>query len=487
MKKIFVVLIACLFGCSDLLEEDPKGQVLGSFALKNIDGLEAALTGAYKPWGNTWTSGFNTAAINGVVMGSDDLTTHKGSNKASFREFDQFAVTSLNDRMMVIWYGCYKAIQGANNIIANYETLLSEDEARVKQIAGEAYFIRAYSYFWLVRLWGKIPLITKAEVTEDVLKIGLSEPIDIYSLIVSDLEQAEQFLSPTKRAPGRSSRGSAKALLADVYLTMGGWPLNDASSYAKAAAKAKEVISEKATYGFDLVPDLNTLWNGEPSAGNPNGTPEEVFSMHHCGSCQWFTSNAVFGNATMPAEENGWDDYFTEIKFFNDFPAGVRKDVTFSTTFAGGTISWQDLATQHPYYKKFRLKNDELTWQTSMQLTLIRYAHVLLIYAEAQAQATGSADSDAYNAVNAIRQRAGLAPLSGLSNTDFIKAVVQERAWEFAGEYTRWFDLVRLEMVESANANKDANDIPVSGAITKSKYWLPIPAADVSINPNIGG
>ena len=147
---------------------------------------------------------------------------------------------------MVIWYGCYKAIQGANNIIANYETLLGEDEAKVKQIAGEAYFIRAYSYYWLVRLWGKIPLLTKAEVTEDILKIGLTEPNEIYRLIVSDLEQAEQFMSPTKRAPGRASSGSAKALLADVYLTMGGWPLNDASSYAKAAAKAKEVIERKS-------------------------------------------------------------------------------------------------------------------------------------------------------------------------------------------------------------------------------------------------
>jgi hypothetical protein len=122
-----------------------------------------------------------------------------------------------------------------------------------------------------------------------------------------------------------------------------------------------------------------------------------------------------------------------------------------------------------------------------MQLSLIRYAHVLLIYAEAQARADGSTNSDAYNAVNAIRQRAGLASLSGLTNPNFINAVVQERAWEFAGEYTRWFDLVRLEMVESANASKDPNDIPVSGTITKSKYWLPIPAADVSINPNIGG
>jgi hypothetical protein len=487
MKKILIVIIVLvLTGCSDLLEETPKGQVLGDMAVSSVEGLEAALVGAYKPWTNTWTSGFNTAALNAIVMGSDDLTTHKASNKAEFREFDQFNRTALNSRMGVIWYGCYKAIQGANNVINNYEALLGDaQEDRIKQIAGEAFFVRAYSYYWLVRLWGKVPLITVPEVTEEILQISSSAPAEIYALVVDDLLQAESLMSPTKRDPGRASSGSAKALLADVYLTMGGYPINDASSYAKAAAKAKEVIDNKATYGFDLIPDLKDLWNGIPSDGTPNGSPEEVFSLHHCGTCQWFTSNAIFGSATMAGtEENGWDDYFSEINFFNDFPAGARKDITFQTEFAGGTIPWQNTATQHPYYKKFRLLNDENTWQTGMQLTLIRYAHVLLIYAEAKAR-SGGADASSYDALNAIRNRAGLPDVAGLSDADFITAVVNERKWEFAGEYTRWFDLVRLELVEAANSNKHANELPVVGTIDKSSYYLPIPSGDATLNPNI--
>lgn len=483
MKKTLFLLMIATCSCSDLLEETPKGQVLGGFALQSVDGLESALVGAYKPWGSTWTSGFNTPATLAVLMGSDDLTTHKGSNKASFREFDQFSMTPLNDRMNGIWNGSYKAIQSANNILNNYETVLQkgEDAARVNQVAGEAFFIRAYSYYWLVRLWGKIPLLTKPEVTDEVLKIGLSEPKQIYDLIVSDLMKAEGLLANQKKQIGRVNKGSAKALLADVYLTMGGWPINDASSYAKAAAKANEVINERSVYGFGLVPNLKDLWNGVPS----NGTPEEVFTLHFCGSCNWFTSNAIFGNASSPSEENGWDDYFTELNFFKNFPEGERKNVTFATTFKNGTLKWQDLATQHPYYKKFRLANGAADWQTSMQLSLIRYAHVLLTYAEAQARAEGTPNASAHEAVNAIRRRAGLAPLAGMTRDVFVNAVVQERAWEFAGEYTRWFDLVRLERVEAANAQKDPNELAISKPISKADYYLPIPASELTLNPNL--
>lgn len=474
-----------LLGCSDLLEETPKGQVLGNSALESIDGLDAALTGAYQPWLHTYHTGFTSPAIVAVVMGSDDLTTQVGSNKADFREFDQFNTTTLNGRQDNIWNGCYKSIQGANNIINNYEKLLGTgDDTRVNQIAGEAYFIRAYSYYWLVRLWGRIPLLMKAEVTAEVLDIGLTEPTEIYDLILSDLALAEVKMGPTKQDPGRPSQGSAKALLADVYLTMGGWPINDASSYALAAAKAKEVIDNKGSYGFDLVPELEDLWTGLPS----NGTPEEVFALQLCGSCDWFYSNAVYGAATTPTELTfGFDDYFAEITFFNEFPEGIRKDITFSTEFTkpdGTTVTWQELASKHPYYEKFTIKGEN-TFTTSMPLMLIRYPHVLLTYAEAQARSEGNPDADAYTALNATRLRAGLPVLSGLSNTDFIDAVVQERAWEFAGEYTRWFDLVRLELVEEANANKHPDDLPVIGTITKEDYWLKIPAGDALINPNL--
>ncbi|XHR96318.1 RagB/SusD family nutrient uptake outer membrane protein [Mucilaginibacter sp. UC70_90] len=481
MKKILFVLLALAFaGCKKSLKEDPRGQVVGSQALSTVAGLNAALTGTYKPLATTWVSGFTTAAIDAVLMGSDDLTTHPASNKQDFREFDQYNVSSLNGRMVNIWNGCYKSIQGANNIINNYKTT-SGDAATINQIVGEAYYLRALDYYWLIRLWGKIPLITSEVYDPSVLKVSGTGPAEVYKLIESDLINAEKLMADKKKDDGRASKGAASALLADVYLTEGGWPINDNSKYALAAAKAKEVIDNKASYGFDLVSNLNTLWQNTKAG---TATAEEVFSIHNCGTCNWFNSNVVTGASAMPLEENGWDDYFTEIRFFIDFPAGIRKDVTFHTviTKADGTkIPWQSTFVKHPYYQKFRAPDDGNINSPSSTLHLMRFAHVLLIYAEAQAR-TGAPNEQAYSSINSIRSRAGLAPLSGLSSTDFINAVINERAWEFAGEYTRWFDITRLQILPAVIAKRDAAENPVIGT---PKYYLPVPAGETQLDPNL--
>ena len=482
MNKLAIICILfAAIGCKKTLQEDPKGQVVGSSAVSTVDGLNAALTGAYKPLGNTWTTGFMTAAIVGVLMGSDDLTTHPASNKASFREFDQFNVSPMNGNLSQIWAGCYKSIQGANNIINNYKNTVG-DAASINQIVGEAYFLRALDYFWLIRLWDSIPLITSEVYTPEVLHVGRTGPADIYALIEKDLAQADSLMQDKKTGDGRASRGAAKALLAEVYLTEGGWPLNNQAKYALAAAKAKEVIDNKTAYGFDLSPDLATLWSNIASGTK---SVEEVFALHACGTCSSGTSNAVFGLSPMPAEENGWDDYFSEITFFNQFPAGVRKDVTFHTTISkpdGTTIPWQQTAVKHPYYAKFRLPGGKTIWQTSATLPLMRYAQVLLTYAEAQARADNAPNTQAYTCINAIRSRAGLSPLSGLSASDFVNAAISERAWEFAGEYNRWFDIARLQLLPAINAVRDPSENAVIGPVS---YTLPIPGGDVLLNSNL--
>ena len=479
--SILALLLLPIMSCQDFLEEDPKGQLAGTELLSTQQGLESALAGTYKPLQFTWISGFNTAALNAVLMGSDDMTTHPASNKQGLRDFDVFIHSDQNDRMPMIWNGCYRSIQNANAIIENFQEATG-DPAVINQVGGEAHFLRAFSYYWLTRLWGEIPIIRSSSYSDEILTITKSSVSEVYALIESDLKVAEQLLGDTKPAPGRANLGSAKALLADVYLTMAGWPLKDESKYALAATKAKEVLDGQSTYGFALLDNFEDLW-----AGSSAGNAEEVFALHFCGGCAWYSANAIWGSACMPSEENGWDDYFAEINFYNNFPEGPRKEATFYTEFYpvdSDPIPWEMSATKHPYFAKFRGGWD--TWQTSMPTTMIRLAHVHLIYAEAQAMSS-SPDADAYAAVNVIRQRAGLEHLpTGLSQVEFQEAVLQERAWEFAGEYTRWFDLVRSEKVEAANADKHADEIPITVTIGKEQYWLPIPASEVAINPNLG-
>ncbi|MCF0069104.1 RagB/SusD family nutrient uptake outer membrane protein [Dyadobacter sp. CY261] len=483
MKKLAIIfLLIATAGCKDFLEEDPKGQVVGTNAISDIAGLESALTGSYKGLLRTWARGFLTSAIQGYGMGADDISTISGGNKADFREIDQLNVTSANPRLFQIWSGCYKTIQGANNIINNYQNVAG-DPARINAIVGEAHFLRALGYYWLVRGYGNIPLITTADFSEDLLTIQKSAPAEVYKLIEADLQKAETLLPDKKRDPGRPNKGSAKAMLADVYLTEGGWPMKDVSKYPLAAAKAKEVIDNKDLYGFDLVPDLATLWSGSASA---TGTKEEVFAFQTSENFGGST-NSFYGLPAVPGDENGWDDYLAEITFFNNFPAGKRKDVTFHTVFTkpdGKKVPWQQSLAKHPYYAKFRLA-DNTKFTSSMPVHMIRYAHLLLVYAEAQARTDAAPNAQAYAAVNAVRKRAGLADLSGLSKTAFIDAIVDERAWEFAGEWNRWFDLLRLEKVAEANANKAADDLKPIGDISKSNYWYPAPIGDANINPNL--
>jgi hypothetical protein len=480
MRKLYFISILFLASaCSKQLTEEPNGLVLGSAGISNQAGLEAALTGAYGSLLVPWESGFTTVSQIAMTMGADDLTTHPGSNKEEFREFDRFSVADLNSRMVPIWRGCYKTIQSTTNIINNYKAVQDGTEATIQGIVGEAYFLRALCYYWLTRFWGAVPVVPSEKFSSELLSLTKTAPADVYKLIEADLAKAEAWVPNTRRSTGRPNKGAVKALLADVYLTEGGWPIKDASKYALAATKAKEVIDNKTLYGIDL-------YQGGFLKIFAGGTVEDVFALYTRG--QWVTYNSFYGLSTMPENEGGWSDFFPELNFFNNFPAGTRKDATFSTSFVvnGVTIPWQDVTTKHPYYKKFTIQSGTAaTYMSANPVIMIRYAHVLLTYAEAQAR-SGTVNADAYTAINAVRQRAGLTTdLAGLTPDDFIKAVIDERAWEFAGEWNRWFDLVRLEKVEEANANKNPGDLQPNGPITKADYLLPIPGADVLVNPNL--
>ncbi|WP_018621233.1 RagB/SusD family nutrient uptake outer membrane protein [Spirosoma luteum] len=490
MKKIAIIFLAVMLvaSCKGYLEEDTTGLLYGPNVLSTQAGLESALTGSYKGLASQWSMGFIHPSANAAVLGADDVTTHPASNKADWREFDQFNVSTTNQRSGAVYNGCYKAIQGANNVINNYAKTVGT-KATIDIIAGEAYFIRGFSYYWLTRFYGNIPLVLSGEYSDSLLTIKKSSPQQVYNLIVSDLKKAETMLPNAKRDPGRPNAGAAKAFLADVYLTMAGWPLKQTDKYDLAAAKAKEVIDNSAQYGFQLLPTFAAVFENDPAV---LGTPEAVFQISGFAGGSG-TANATYGNTTMPGEEGGWDDMFSELNFFKNFPEGPRKDATFRTEFGLGAtkIPWQQSLTRHPYYKKWYIKGNVVTSSSSLPSVMMRYPHVLTIYAEAKARGTGGPDQAAYDALNQVRLRGlpagtkALSPADGLSATQFADAVVQERAWEFACERTRWFDLIRLERVEAANAAKSPDDLQPIKPITKADYWFPLPYTDTSINPNL--
>jgi hypothetical protein len=502
MKKYLIILATCLLGAScgkDLLEEKPKAPNAANFYNSQAD-LALASNGLYA----LINVSFNQIAGWATCYGSDDVTAQNGGNKLSFSDFDIFQPNSSNDRMTNWWTGFYATIKSCNSMIANYEK--AEVPQQMKDnAAGQAYFLRAMSYFFLTRVWGAIPLTTDNEVSYDRPK---ATPEEIYAVIVDDLKKAETMLpdswsgnallstafqSGVNVAP---TAGSAKALLANVYLTMAGWPLKQPDKYALAAAKAKEVIDNHSSYNVGLLPDFANLWLKEYKYNQ-----EAVFACYFnpaVPNTPWNQWNMLGPNSSQPGDELGWDDWFGEINFYNAFPAGPRKDATYQSVYIinGTAKDWKATALKHPYFRKMR--DDESynpvthagNWAGGRTVYIIRYAETLLTFAEAQAMSAGP-DALAYGAINEVRKRAGVPDLQpGLSAAAFKDSVVAERGWEFAGleANARWFDLLRTETVAKVNMNKNPGDVPLKNIpddAAHTFYWAPIPVNDATLNPGL--
>jgi hypothetical protein len=495
MKKYFILyslLVMGLYSCSDdFLNEVQKGKIEPSVFINDPGSLPEVVTTMYRDLGGM----FNQAARLAPFCAGDDLTSQPGANKQPFREIDQFAVSNNNERLPNTWSYLYHAIRAANTIINNASINTASQDV-IDSCLAQAHFIRAFCNFNLVRIFGDIPLCTSEKI-ESMLGMEKSSTADVYALILSDLQLAETMLPQTQKNPYDrpgyyATQGTAKSLLATVYLTMAGWPLKQTDKYALAAAKAKEVIDNEVVYNYQLKANFADLWTWASNYNNQ----EVVFGVYYYKNLPdwtWENGNMSSPFPERPVEEGGWCDYFAEITFFNNFPAGARKDATFQTVINnnGTLMNWDDPLTtmQHPYYKKYQEAEDNLDWWSSRTTQVIRYADVLLTYAEAKAR-SGEPDALAYTCLNKVHERAGLTQIASgsLSTPDFITAVVNERGWEFAGgePNSRWFDLIRLEMVEEVTANRDAKELQLNHTPTHDDYLMPIPGTEVDLNSNLG-
>ena len=425
------------------------------------------------------------------TYGADDLTTWWAGNKAPLRVFDGFdygnGENSDINWLDQGWNNYWKTIYYANTVIEGLKTSTAPEEA-IKIGDAEARYLRALSYFHLVRSHGNLPIILDGYVPTG--EEERATVLENYQHIEADLLIAEVNLPAPGEVSnfGRVPSGAAKTLLADLYLTWGGWPVKDDSKYQAAATKAKEVIG----LGFYGLLPIDQLWLLENS-----NSQESIFSIQFSATED---IRSGFPAAFSFHEARGWSDAYPELQFFYDFPEGPRKEATFATEIpqrgvSGGVIFTKDPPTKHytasqrkhPMYKKFTISEDlTLGGRTAgyRAIEAYRYAEVLLIYAEAQARnGENAASIEAFNQV--LRRAAGGDFLTPNPEVDVASAtvdeIIAEKGWELAGEHKRWFDLVRSEKVEEIALKRDpAENVPLLRQPTKAQYIAPIPAQAIS-------
>jgi len=405
-----------------------------------------------------------------------------GYGMGNFVNDDQYDGGDLiigNDHGSDLWSAHYAAILNLNSAIkamnaGNLGSTASQEE--VDMLMGQAKFIRAWNYFMLVRMFGALPLIT--EDTHDAItdEIVRSPITDVYALIVNDFTEASAKLPPKwDDFPGRPTSGAAKGLLAKVYLTMATYPLKDESKFALAADLANQVIQEG---DYSLVQDINDVFSVASKYG-----PEMMWSLNS-NYADINTDPQIY----RPGLLDGWGDFRVQIEWEQAFPETPRKHAFILTELDGKNYKdWE--SDQTPFIKKFMYdnQNDYDNYSSIMNMPVIRFADVLLIYAEAANKVNHGPTQAAVDAVNLIIDRAnGYTPIAehpmlttAMTEDAFDAAVIEERNQELCFEYDRWFDLVRKEILEEKT-------VPVYKVnFTTDDYLFPIPDADIELNKSL--
>lgn len=490
INKIILLALVVFTGhsCSNLEEDTSSLLTVGK--LNNEADVAANVAPIYR---NLLTLHAVPHRVRTATYGADDITTWIAGNKAPFRVFDRFDYGSGENSDIVwldhAWDGYWKTIYYCNTLIEGLKSSTAP-EAVVNFADAEARVFRAYCFLNLVKIYGNVPLIL-----DGLLPTGKEQRATVlenYEQIESDLLIAQESLPiPGSEATGRASTGFAKAILADLYLTWAGWPVKDNSKYPLAAAKAKEIID----YNYYTLIPIDQLWT---LAGAES--TETIFSLRFADDRTIFSEVAT---AYTFHQARGFSDCFPELRFFNDFPEGPRKDATFLldiprrnapggviTALNPATTPWPESDRAHPMYKKYVLSED-LTFGNRpinfRSIELYRYAEILLIYAEAQARATG-ANASSLEALNQVKRRAAGFPYAVANGSvDVASAtpneIVDEKGWELAAENKRWFDLVRTERVAEMAAKRDPLEpVDLLRMPTAAQYIAPIPFGSISLS-----
>lgn len=252
---LFSALTLLSSSCKKFLAEEPKGLITNAnFWQTDADAI-AGVNGVYQAMRVDVGNGIPPIYM--VELISDDGAL-SGTALGERLELENVVYNAQHSYPKQIWTNAYKAIDRANNVLLYVQDSVKMKPSVVRRVRAEAQFLRAFNYFRLVQLYGDVPLMLEpADISKGNLLPSRSLTKDVYDVIIKDLQYAELNLDDfydynNAVNGGRATKASAKALLGKVYLTMAGFPLNDASKYQLAADKLKELIDNKSQYNVDL-------------------------------------------------------------------------------------------------------------------------------------------------------------------------------------------------------------------------------------------
>jgi hypothetical protein len=489
--------------CSNFLDEqDPSNLTPESFytAPKHADAAIAAVYASARFYG--FGAGIFSSNWQLLEAPTGTTTTETAQN-SDLNNLYSLTYDPNTGHIQNWWRGIYKTVENANLVLDNVPKITMNEVTKTK-ILGEARFLRAWAYFYAVRLWGDVPLELQPHyfMTESSFPARTSQE-EVYAQIVEDLVTAEAAGLPWTDVSGRVSQSAAKSLLAKVYLTMAGNPLNKgAEYYALAAAKAKEVIDNAGTIA--LFPTYAQVHDE-----TQNNRVEHIFMLQYNADVaedpSGFAENPMgnmfpnFKPVTYRGP-SGTGSTIPTIQFYQSFEPGDRRAVDregwfYTTYFTNGNGAPFSLGA--PYiFKHFNVRANGTsgvagTAKDNLNVPMIRFAEVLLIYAEAQNEA-GGPNQDAYNALKRIRDRAQLATpdIGTFDQITFREAVWRERWHELCFEGITWFDMVRLRKVYNhatngfddfvGHVNTNSNQ-----ALQEKHLLFPLTRQEMVNNPNL--
>ncbi len=465
--------------CTKFLEEKPLTFLNSSNFYKTKDDITAAVYSVYTPL-QTYYAGGGYANMTWAVweLPSDQSYSNDGAGVIDNTNIDNYAFGPEMNYYNNWWKNAYLIISRANTVILNVPNAVNVSADIKNSAIGEARFLRGVAYFELAMGYGDVPLVTE-QTTE--LYPTRTPALDIYNFAIEDLKFAVQNLPvtwPKGSDYGRATKYAAESYLAKLYLKMAGYPIQDQSKFALAASASKDVIDNGP---YSLYANVMDNWN-------PSAAPQEqIFIVDK--------SRAVSNGSYFPlfwaprglpqlAAEPGGDfigAFLPNQTFYDDFPDDdPRKGEFFMTSARSYMDTSLVLTLPQPIVAKYW--GPMYNTGTDQDIVRLRFAEVLLIYAEAANEVTATTP-EAYNALNAVRSRAfgdNSHDYSGLAQDEFRKAVWRERDLELCFEGVRWSDMVRTQTSRSGTIfdYKNINNF----SPTQKNMLFPVPTIDLQTN-----